>query len=198
MSDKSEALQDALKKLKADHDATLEELESAKADVDALTIERDGLNERLEELESELAQARSAPQGKGEKPAIAGYVEGVVLKTYGYRKLDLRDGKTVLDRRLAEPGDKVLLTPDQSGRLAALGTVGTQEQYESQVSEPVSDISDEELSGMSSDELRAYLSQHSDNDETLARVELLEDERGDDARPEILEAIENIRNIKNQ
>lgn len=198
MSDKGEALQEAIKKLKADHDSTLEELESAKADVEALTGERDELAKTVESLEARLRNTRLLNTGaSSSNDGGVQLVEKTVLKTYGYRKLD-EHGKVIVNLTTAEPGETVLVTPDQAAHGEQFGALGSREQYESMVAAGPVEETDADLKARDIVELLSYINQHSDDDEILARVEVLEEDRGDEARPEILEAVKSIRSVKNQ
>lgn len=124
-------------------------------------------------------------------------VEAVVLTDgYDYVVRDPEDPKTVLDRRLAILGDKVLVSPAEFKRGQQIGYLGTSDDYaRALLNSDAGDrglMTDDALGAMSAFQVLAYLTNHPDE---IDRVELLEEHRAE-PRDEILKAVSTVRDFQ--
>lgn len=179
-----------------------QENETLRQTIDTLEQDKTLLQEQVDQLQADLADAHQQLIAARKSPVPGGvtgtapdvhYQQYTVLKPFGYRR---RDGAgKVLERRLAKPGQIVDLTQEQADKLQPNGVVGTDQDLadlnaqKAQGPEPVrTDLLEQSA-------VIAHLNQHQDDDE-LDRVELLEEDRADGPREDVLDAINTIRATK--
>lgn len=192
----NDQLQKAIVDLKAEVDrltAENEELQAGSGSgdseyIESLEAERDSLREQVEELRSQLSGNNAESVGPKKK-----FVELTALRTYGYCRLN--DKGATVEVRTVEPGEVVIVTEEQAAHGIKYGALGTNDEYLASLSSASQQASDDELLSKGLPEMLSYLSQHSNDDDEIARIEALELSR-DIQRSEVLDAIEKIRSVK--